>query len=54
MGDTVTLSRSRNGQLTGALLLKFSKKISEPVGHGPLKDVLFTEFPSDSVLNMAY
>jgi hypothetical protein len=36
------------------LLLKFSEKISEPVGHGLLKDVLFTEAPSDSVLNMAY
>jgi hypothetical protein len=39
--------------LTAALLIKFSKKISEPVGHGLLKDVLFTEVPSDGVLNMA-
>jgi hypothetical protein len=35
------------------LLLKFSEKISEPVGHGLLKDVLFTEAPSNSVLKMA-
>jgi hypothetical protein len=47
------LSRSRLRQLTGALLLKLSEKISEPVGHGRLKDVVFTEAPSDSVLNMA-
>jgi hypothetical protein len=39
--------------VSGCLSLKLSEKISEPVGHGLLNDVLFTEALSDSILNMA-
>jgi hypothetical protein len=57
-GVTDYSSRARitvSGKCFGLIisLLKFSEKISEPVGHGRLKDVVFPEASSDSVLNMA-